>query len=174
MRVGTSTLKGTYTTESQDHPHACGDKSFGRWSHNVREGSSPCVWGQGYRCHSIFSQSQIIPMRVGTRTTDSVTGNASGDHPHACGDKIFPFLSNSFRRGSSPCVWGQGQGFVTGDGQPRIIPMRVGTRSRSTQAQQQSLGSSPCVWGQGVIIRYLKQSPRIIPMRVGTSWALSA
>ena len=137
-------------------------------------GSSPCVWGQGRKTICKSRDNRIIPMRVGTSINQAVNDYRNKDHPHACGDKRNIVLPLRPVIGSSPCVWGQVPISVAVEYHDGIIPMRVGTRSRSTQAQQQSLGSSPCVWGQGVIIRYLKQSPRIIPMRVGTSWALSA
>ncbi len=69
-------------------------------------------------------------MRVGTRSTRIVSVSKAWDHPHACGDKYLFRVLAIAHRGSSPCVWGQDllpQILYKGG---RIIPMRVGTRSR--------------------------------------------
>ena len=68
-------------------------------------------------------------MRVGTSGGATSIMGASGDHPHACGDKVFGMPSCVKASGSSPCVWGQVlscQVFIIQRG---IIPMRVGTSS---------------------------------------------
>ena len=46
MRVGTSYFFCIITAVKQDHPHACGDKSFVYTIDLLLVGSSPCVWGQ--------------------------------------------------------------------------------------------------------------------------------
>ena len=127
-------------------------------------------------------------MRVGTSVSRLCLASADKDHPHACGDK------SSFRKrkflysGSSPCVWGQVNTFVTISLPLRIIPMRVGTSRKpdciynpyedhphacgdkycinlDTASPQ---GSSPCVWGQAQYCFAVAHGHRIIPMRVGT------
>ena len=67
MRVGTSgglVLAGAY---NMDHPHACGDKCSLPLNNRLCSGSSPCVWGQGFKKPSHLGAHRIIPMRVGTR-----------------------------------------------------------------------------------------------------------
>ena len=71
----------------------------------------------------------------------------------------------------------------------RIIPMRVGTRYKTSASgdtrkdhphacgdknlsqwyDDTRAGSSPCVWGQDKKICFYRHNTRIIPMRVGTS-----
>ena len=71
MRVGTrgDTVRSAVRTE--DHPHACGDKSFHAGHFNVYDGSSPCVWGQVTKRITVLAFIGIIPMRVGTRLKKS-------------------------------------------------------------------------------------------------------
>ena len=111
------------------------------------------------------------------------------DHPHACGDKLgfAPVISSI--GGSSPRVWGQGQGIAFIISLPRIIPTRVGTSMEEIRAYigdrdhphacgdkefgmpscVKASGSSPRVWGQGATMGNTTYSNRIIPTRVGTS-----
>ncbi len=141
-------------------------------------GSSPRVWGQEHISLMCLLMQGIIPTRVGTRATSDLTSSSVGDHPHACGDKIWAlFLAFSYL-GSSPRVWGQvtqGAAVFFRDG---IIPTRVGTRRTSRLMQdvcwdhphacgdkpvsdiatKSRGGSSPRVWGQV----YRKQKVRWI------------
>ena len=56
--------------DTEDHPHACGDKiSNPNKTGNVK-GSSPRVWGQEYRKKSALEILGIIPTRVGTSPLD--------------------------------------------------------------------------------------------------------
>ena len=67
-------------------------------------------------------------MRVGTSTQDTQCVRNDKDHPHACGDKASNPLVLCITSGSSPCVWGQGDGQRHITAYAGIIPMRVGTR----------------------------------------------
>ena len=131
MRVGTSFLQEIRSPSNQDHPHACGDKRETKRVGLLKRGSSPCVWGQGVS-HAVKAlDARIIPMRVGTRKADIKKAVACEDHPHACGDKAQSRLITFMNRGSSPCVWGQGENTANTVSGCRIIPMRVGTRGYS-------------------------------------------
>ena len=131
MRVGTSFTGNTWTANTMDHPHACGDKLIMLNGAMAKLGSSPCVWGQVYHRSGYSSVDRIIPMRVGTRNFLTQRAQVSQDHPHACGDKLKYAVRNGKIIGSSPCVWGQvyhRSGYSSVD---RIIPMRVGTSLRT-------------------------------------------
>ena len=111
------------------------------------------------------------------------------DHPHACGDKSTLTSWSMCFAGSSPCVWGQGNGQLTALSGDRIIPMRVGTshflcfnvylfqdhphacgdKHFIILPLKNITGSSPCVWGQVPRMFSKANIIRIIPMRVGTS-----
>ena len=86
------------------------------------------MWGQEQTLMSIRLTLGIIPMRVGTSRLIDLEKIADEDHPHACGDKKAYHSGIFRRRGSSPCVWGQGRIFSGELRVARIIPMRVGTR----------------------------------------------
>ena len=151
-------------------------------------GSSPRVWGQVSDTLTVTGAARIIPTRVGTSYIRHCINICNGDHPHACGDKVYEDSLSYYETGSSPRVWGQA--IRNGDVKRNlgIIPTRVGTRE-STKAHSRKLkdhphacgdkyskqsphvyhsGSSPRVWGQEAHPRKLDLHKRIIPTRVGT------
>ena len=105
---------------------------------------------------------------MGTRGTHTHKIVIFGDHPHACGDKVYIVVSALDGAGSSPRVWGQVKVTNVYSNDEGIIPTRVGTSSDSDSPQHpdedhphacgdKSLffllalglsGSSPRVWGQ--------------------------
>ena len=106
-RVGTRARTIKSLQNVWDHPHACGDKSFGFCGFQPGIGSSPRVWGQvsfGVRKNRFM---RIIPTRVGTRCGGHLLGGHILDHPHACGDKTHGKEAYTMMQGSSPRVWGQ-------------------------------------------------------------------
>ena len=86
-RVGTSEQVVTMDGETQDHPHACGDKTDRPLIRTSREGSSPRVWGQALQLLDRHGEVRIIPTRVGTSSRSLTLQIFQQDHPHACGDK---------------------------------------------------------------------------------------
>ena len=147
------------------------------------------MWGQVTGATVQIASGRIIPMRVGTSNASNFRCRICWDHPHACGDKMNDFIKNINDVGSSPCVWGQVCSRWSFNGNVRIIPMRVGTRTHSCPLSIKKKdhphacgdklpcgvslvklsGSSPCVWGQDTSQIAQQLSNRIIPMRVGTS-----
>ena len=111
------------------------------------------------------------------------------DHPHAYGDKLFFYFLIGAPTGSSPRVWGQALTYPSLYAAERIIPTRMGTRSRSRSGTARrkdhphaygdkyrictyninTLGSSPRVWGQGKPTSGRYMYFGIIPTRMGTS-----
>ena len=128
-RVGTSEQVVTMDGETQDHPHACGDKTDRPLIRTSREGSSPRVWGQALQLLDRHGEVRIIPTRVGTSVKIGIRQHITKDHPHACGDKTSRALLSSVLDGSSPRVWGQAKDTLTDQVYSGIIPTRVGTRS---------------------------------------------
>ena len=131
MRVGTSINQAVNDYRNKDHPHACGDKRNIVLPLRPVIGSSPCVWGQEGVAVLMQICDRIIPMRVGTSPCSPQLPQVAEDHPHACGDKNEYFRGCIHRRGSSPCVWGQDNDFVSSLTKLRIIPMRVGTSAKN-------------------------------------------
>ena len=188
-RVGTRYLLNAHHNYNQDHPHACGDKTFWGMSSERRRGSSPRVWGQAKKVYPKEGELRIIPTRVGTSNKLSNYIWSGEDHPHACGDKTPQGIHLIIGLGSSPRVWGQVERESDSPLDPRIIPTRVGTRYRvcnsgdisedhphacgdkisNNRCFVSSTGSSPRVWGQVIVVYERSHSVRIIPTRVGTS-----
>ena len=129
-RVGTRYLLNAHHNYNQDHPHACGDKTFWGMSSERRRGSSPRVWGQAKKVYPKEGELRIIPTRVGTSNKLSNYIWSGEDHPHACGDKTPQGIHLIIGLGSSPRVWGQGGSLRLCIRNCRIIPTRVGTRSQ--------------------------------------------
>ena len=167
-RMGTRGI--TYLTRygRRDHPHAYGDKRLSLTGANFCRGSSPRVWGQEENNYSHKITSRIIPTRMGTRFPVGSFERKGQDHPHAYGDKLGISLQTIFRKGSSPCVWGQDKVLVVLKCKVGIIPTRMGTRCHFYPNHRQrkdhphaygdkkdtvndeirAEGSSPRVWGQ--------------------------
>ena len=126
-RVGTSVPAPPLGFNSQDHPHACGDKFTSVKICFADGGSSPRVWGQGYVRIALIIRHRIIPTRVGTSECLERLIVQCQDHPHACGDKAVKTSQFLNYLGSSPRVWGQERICESGDNIAGIIPTRVGT-----------------------------------------------
>ena len=126
-RVGTRNFEKFRICNSQDHPHACGDKGNKSKDYVIGVGSSPRVWGQASVSVACTGWSRIIPTRVGTSFTIMPTPEVYEDHPHACGDKTYKGENNTGTEGSSPRVWGQVFFGLCLLGLVGIIPTRVGT-----------------------------------------------
>ena len=126
-RVGTRNFEKFRICNSQDHPHACGDKGNKSKDYVIGVGSSPRVWGQASVSVACTGWSRIIPTRVGTRQAPIVDLFSARDHPHACGDKLSTRESGMLGEGSSPRVWGQVFFGLCLLGLVGIIPTRVGT-----------------------------------------------
>ena len=126
-RMGTSCKARTLDGNSQDHPHAYGDKKSGLRKGKYGMGSSPRVWGQATLTAYTAILLRIIPTRMGTRYERWGCGLIRQDHPHAYGDKNQERVADESRRGSSPRVWGQGIGRSRFSSVFRIIPTRMGT-----------------------------------------------
>ena len=186
--MGTSNFCKTKKLVGEDHPHACGDKSFLLPYLENKGGSSPRVWGQAKSEKEKTVANGIIPTRVGTSNKLSNYIWSGEDHPHACGDKHRLLYMRSLLPGSSPRVWGQVCQYLGILQYFRIIPTRVGTRifhAVSAEAEKDHPhacgdktvlstinklveGSSPRVWGQACWYSCCVSRRGIIPTRVGT------
>ena len=113
-----------------DHPHAYGDKCVQSCCHKAVIGSSPRVWGQ-VQCTAFNGRcNRIIPTRMGTRLLWCNRCFLHRDHPHAYGDKPESAPPDWRDKGSSPRVWGQADLTQYLAVSQRIIPTRMGTRSK--------------------------------------------
>ena len=149
------------------------------------------MWGQVQDEFASQEQRRIIPTRVGTRSLFENKASWNKDHPHACGDKGYPHIFDTYFPGSSPRVWGQVAGQMSRIVSARIIPTRVGTSSHQHTpllraedhphacgdkllmilSRKTASGSSPRVWGQAIEGFIAEYVTGIIPTRVGTSFS---
>ncbi len=86
-RMGTSSGSTHRRKNSEDHPHAYGDKHIQSAGRGIRKGSSPRVWGQVFFFVISFCNFGIIPTRMGTSYQKKCCETSDRDHPHAYGDK---------------------------------------------------------------------------------------
>ena len=131
-------------------------------------GSSPRVWGQEYPRAECRCQNGIIPTRVGTSVYVVKLRCDKRDHPHACGDKASVALQEVSETGSSPRVWGQVIVCKLDNGNIRIIPTRVGTRSIDSVHHHSREDHPHACGGQEYGSIFSPSSCGIIPTRVGT------
>ena len=129
-RMGTRCAARCKCAHLEDHPHAYGDKFSTLSMLKALARSSPRVWGQVSSASFLQICYGIIPTRMGTSKCLSFDIRINKDHPHAYGDKNkYKHLCTS-PFGSSPRVWGQVRVSDTRYHSFRIIPTRMGTRSR--------------------------------------------
>ena len=126
-RMGTRGLCARLAKQSEDHPHAYGDKFIIIKSMFIISGSSPRVWGQDFFDINILPSYRIIPTRMGTSVKHTFIVQRIEDHPHAYGDKNSCRRYPCGRAGSSPRVWGQDGSSVFCQNITGIIPTRMGT-----------------------------------------------
>ena len=94
-----------------DHPHGCGEKNRKALNSEDPSGSSPRVWGKGVPSFPTSGPPRIIPTGVGKRGCAIDLWCSGSDHPHGCGEKKENQFFHEYVSGSSPRVWGKGQGF---------------------------------------------------------------
>ena len=71
-------------------------------------GSPPRVWGKVQPVVMVEPGVRITPTRVGKRTAQGWYQQRTGDHPHACGEKVRATQAELVGVGSPPHVWGKG------------------------------------------------------------------
>ena len=125
-RVGRTTRRGSPSTTSSDHPHACGENALAAVLKFREGGPSPRVWGEQVQTVKASDKLRTIPTRVGRTIFIWVWSPPRADHPHACGENRVHHHPAHFSRGPSPRVWGEQLGYAQVKTTPRTIPTRVG------------------------------------------------
>ena len=77
----------TVTMLMADHPRVCGGRQVAFGHGDGKRGSSPRVRGTPGRVRPRRRQARIIPACAGDARVDSITVEASGDHPRVCGGR---------------------------------------------------------------------------------------
>ncbi len=89
-------------------------------------GPSPRGWGELDLSDQQIALMRTIPTRVGRTKTATVTLNVFTDHPHAGGENDGRGKVSGNSRGPSPRGWGERPVVLSGSGDGRTIPTRVG------------------------------------------------
>ncbi len=88
------------------HPHACGERGGSAGCEGLNGGSSPRLWGTGFRRCLPGTCSRFIPTPVGNGAKLMILVMVSSVHPHACGERVNLCSINQMLFGSSPRLWG--------------------------------------------------------------------
>ena len=94
---------------SQDHPRACGEKSW--WGDEItpQKGSPPRMRGKACSHAQLDNQGRITPAHAGKRGPRKFLSVQAQDHPRACGEKTWTPCKLSMMQGSPPRMRGKGQ-----------------------------------------------------------------
>ena len=92
---------------SEDHPRACGEKSFAVVNGVQNSGSPPHMRGKAPARRSFGSCRGITPAYAGKRTTLDCLEVLRRDHPRICGEKLSCSASLESMRGSPPHMRGK-------------------------------------------------------------------
>ncbi len=124
-----------------------GPSSAGATGH----GSSPRMWGTGFRIRSHYTPARFIPTHVGNGNQRPSGLQGFAVHPHACGERCASTCHRARVYGSSPRMWGTGHLNRTASHHARFIPTHVGNGLHGQTYHAARCGSSPRMWGTGML-----------------------
>ena len=109
--VGKSARRKNIAPEESEHPHVCGEKATAKAEAAATTGTSPRVWGKGFRKGLPQLQHRNIPTCVGKSQKLGQFHMFNSEHPHVCGEKACRLVICFAWDGTSPRVWGKVVGF---------------------------------------------------------------
>ena len=65
------------------------------------------MWGKALQARTAEKQGGITPTHVGKRIKPLTIPQRYQDHPHPCGEKLFPIADFPKAAGSPPPMWGK-------------------------------------------------------------------
>ena len=149
----------------RDHPRACGEKQQHQPTPWYVTGSPPRVRGKAGQENTLDVRLGITPARAGKSTGRRLLVGREGDHPRACGEKIFALKGGAFCAGSPPRVRGKGKGGKEKVCILRITPARAGKRAGKTQNKTGN-GDHPRACGEKSSQRFQGEANSGSPPRV--------
>ena len=172
---------------SEDHPRACGEKSFAVVNGVQNSGSPPRMRGKDSLADFPAWAGQITPAHAGKRRPSGSMRTAYRDHPRACGEKDLSEAGADELGGSPPRMRGKadllealadGLGITPAyAGKSRlhtsVLPWRrdhpriCGEKERWQGIWNSGVGSPPRMRGKGNVSHYHEQEPRITPAYAG-------
>ena len=105
--AGKSAMSVTPISESSDHPRTCGEKMCSAMEKDKATGSPPHMRGKEFFYPFTCIVSGITPAHAGKSGTVGTVGNAIGDHPRTCGEKISDKTVQVPEYGSPPHMRGK-------------------------------------------------------------------
>ena len=153
-------------------------------------GSSPRMWGTGYRQAQLLTTQRFIPTYVGNRFKSLCPVILATVHPHVCGEQVSTRSVIAPDPGSSPRMWGTGRQSRREGIESRFIPTYVGNSGsvsapggvltvhphvcgeqlRNSFRSLRIIGSSPRMWGTVIGRSFFQSLCRFIPTYVGNSY----
>ena len=104
--VGNASSEFPTTSPEAVHPHARGERNFFLHESSPNHGSSPRPWGTPERGLWGMVRGRFIPTPVGNARITELEESVLSVHPHARGERIFPWCGGDHDGGSSPRPWG--------------------------------------------------------------------
>jgi len=154
---------------------------------NIKDGSSPRVWGTCRPGETIGRCARFIPTCVGNIWEPIPPKQSISVHPHVCGEHAVYLAASFYYSGSSPRVWGTFGDQAAAFENQRFIPTCVGNMDIISQVLERYAvhphvcgehfrdrinvvnlhGSSPRVWGTFIESSCSIAMERFIPTCVG-------
>ena len=105
--AGKSPVTAEMDFERNNHPRSCGEKVLVPLCIGQTDGSSPLMRGKGRAIFCMRGRARIIPAHAGKRSSHSISGWLTRDHPRSCGEKLLLVSHITPNTGSSPLVRGK-------------------------------------------------------------------
>ena len=119
-------------TKFRDHPRACGEKFVSLICFPASRGSPPRMRGEVVQKRRDSFVIGITPAHAGRRFLHFSPPAGWGDHPRACGEKIYTTITSSPVPGSPPRMRGEAGPKSAPAAPRRITPAHAGRRGRKT------------------------------------------
>ena len=104
--AGNSLPKPSLSSDTQDHPRACGEQDGNGKNNQHHQGSPPRMRGTGHEAAAARQERGITPAHAGNSPLMSIRLLQYRDHPRACGEQDVVTLINGWDAGSPPRMRG--------------------------------------------------------------------
>ena len=133
--AGSSSSPCAATTQSRDHPRACGEQARVLRGRRGRAGSSPRMRGAAVAVDVRHVGAGIIPAHAGSSSSYAAGPRRDRDHPRACGEQSRAASSSNFTTGSSPRMRGAVMEAMKTLMESGIIPAHAGSRLKNPSSK---------------------------------------
>ena len=148
-RAGKTMMRFFPSTNSRDHPRACGENKIVDDSEIQQKGSPPRVRGKRPEWLDDFVRQRITPARAGKTEIEYCSVMAWKDHPRACGENGKTGRKSVWTKGSPPRVRGKLAALHFFDVVTGITPARAG-KTRPVNAHRVRSWDHPRACGENL------------------------